>query len=126
MKFYATINRQRLVEIEANTLEEAEEQMQQGLHALLLDGLNPDWKTRITVSAVKGEAPIMRYYVQRISEQLFSVRERQAYRDKTGPNDRIVHDDFTDRESAHYYANAMNDLQRQLDERYGRWTKHAV
>src|SRR5579883_3221959 len=94
MKFYANISRQRLVEIEANTLEEANEQVQQGLKTILLDGLNPAWKTWMTVSAVKGESASMRYYVQRISEQLFYVRKRQAYRDEAGPDDRIVQPDI--------------------------------
>jgi hypothetical protein len=58
-----------------------------------------------------------RYYVQRLTDTCFLIRERQI---GTEPNaeDRIVRI-FTDREDAHAYAAVMNDVQCQLDQLSG-------
>jgi len=63
-----------------------------------------------------------RYYVQRLSEQVFLVRERLSADGGPGPNDRIVHS-FDIRHDAYAYADGMNEKQRKLDEQYGHWVQ---
>ena len=66
-----------------------------------------------------------RYYVQRLTEQVFLIRERMSAEGEPGPDDRIVrscdvcHD-------AYMYAKSMNEKQRKLDEQYGHWAQHAL
>jgi hypothetical protein len=55
-----------------------------------------------------------RYYVQRLTEQVFLIRERTSSDGASGPDDRIVrsfvfgHDDS--------YVDSMNEKQKKLDE----------
>ena len=56
-----------------------------------------------------------RYYVQRLTEQVFLVRERISADDKPGPEDRIVRS-FDIRHDAYVYADSVNERQRKLDE----------
>ncbi len=66
-----------------------------------------------------------RYYVQRLTEQVFVVRERLCADGKQGPNDRIVRS-FDVGHDAHMYVGKVNERQRELDEDYGHWTQHAI
>ncbi len=66
-----------------------------------------------------------RYYVQRLTEQVFLIRERVSADGEPGPNDRIVRS-FDMRHDAYMYADSVNDTQRKLDEQYGHWAQHAI
>jgi hypothetical protein len=66
-----------------------------------------------------------RYYVQRLTEQVFLIRERMSADREPGPDDRIVRS-FDVRHDAYMYAGSGNDRQRKLDEDYGHWTQHAI
>jgi hypothetical protein len=66
-----------------------------------------------------------RYYVQRLSEQVFLIRERMSADKEPGPDDQIIRS-FDIRFDAYTYADNANDLQRKLDERYGHWTQKAI
>ena len=66
-----------------------------------------------------------RYYVQRLTEQIFLVRERISADREPGPDDRIVRS-FDIRHDAYMYADGMNDAQRKLDEQHGRSTQNAI
>ena len=66
-----------------------------------------------------------RYYVQRLTEQVFLVRERLSADGEPGPGDRIVRA-FDFRHDAYLYAESVNDRQRKLDERYGHWMQDAI
>ena len=66
-----------------------------------------------------------RYYVQRLTEQVFLVRECQSADGKPGSNDRIVRS-FDIRHDAYMYADSVNDKQRKLDEHYGHWAQSAI
>ncbi len=66
-----------------------------------------------------------RYYVQRLTEQVFLIRERASSEEEAGPDDRIVRS-FNVRHDAYIYAESMNEKQRKLDEQYGRWVQHAL
>ena len=66
-----------------------------------------------------------RYYVQRLTEQVFLIRERISADGEPGPNDRLVRS-FDVRHDAYMYADSMNDIQRKLDEHYGHWAQHAI
>ncbi len=68
---------------------------------------------------------IDRYYIQRMSETHFVVREHKTDSVEVGPDDPVIRDEISTREDANCYARAMNELQRRLDLEYGRWTKHA-
>ena len=65
------------------------------------------------------------YYVQRLTEQIFLVRERMSAEGAPGPDDRIVHS-FGISHDAYTYANNANTRQRELDEQYGHWKQSAV
>jgi hypothetical protein len=65
------------------------------------------------------------YYVQRLTEQIFLVRERMSAEGAPGPDDRIVHS-FGISHDAYTYANNANTRQRELDEQYGHWKQNAV
>ena len=64
-----------------------------------------------------------RYYLQKISQYHFLVRELQGK--ESGEEDRIVKQ-FEYLEDASDYADAINVVQRNLDEKYGRWICNAV
>ena len=66
-----------------------------------------------------------RYYVQRLTEQVFLVRERTSSAEEAAPDDRIVRS-FDVRHDATIYAESMNEKQRKLDEQYGHWAQHAL
>jgi hypothetical protein len=65
------------------------------------------------------------YYVQRLTEQIFLVRERISAEGAPGPDDRIVRS-FGISHDAYMYANNANTRQRELDEQYGHWKQNAV
>jgi hypothetical protein len=56
-----------------------------------------------------------RYYVQRLTEQIFLIRERICADGKPGPDDRIVRS-FDVRNDAYLYVDRVNERQRKLDE----------
>ena len=66
-----------------------------------------------------------RYYVQRLTEQVFVIRERLSTDGETGSNDRIVRS-FDIRQDAYMYADSVNERQRKLDEDHGHWAQHAI
>jgi hypothetical protein len=66
-----------------------------------------------------------RYYVQRLTEQIFLVRERMSADKEPGPDDRIVRS-FDVRHDAYMYADSVNNKQKELDEQLGRREQHAL
>lgn len=66
-----------------------------------------------------------RYYIQRLTEQVFLIRERMSAEGGPGPNDPIVRS-FDIRHDAYLYVGSMNERQRKLDEHYGHWAQHAI
>ena len=66
-----------------------------------------------------------RYYVQRLTEQVFLIRERMSAEGGPGADDRIVRS-FDVRHDAYVYAESMNERQKELDEQYGHWAQHAL
>jgi len=64
-----------------------------------------------------------RYYVQRLSEQIFLIRERMSADGKPGPDDRIVRS-FDVRNDAYLYVDSVNERQRKLDEHDGHWAQN--
>ncbi|GAC1349259.1 MAG: hypothetical protein PVSMB5_25860 [Ktedonobacteraceae bacterium] len=56
-----------------------------------------------------------RYYVQRLTEQVYVIRERLSVNTAPGPDDRIVRS-FDFRHDAYVYADSVNEKQRKLDE----------
>jgi len=66
-----------------------------------------------------------RYYVQRLTEQIFLVRERVSADKEPGSDDRIVRS-FDIRHDAYMYADGMNDAQRKLEEQHGRRAQNAI
>lgn len=66
-----------------------------------------------------------RYYVQRLTEQVFLVRERTSSEGEARADDRIVRS-FDVRHDANLYVESMNEQQRMLDEQYGHWAQHAL
>ena len=56
-----------------------------------------------------------RYYVQRLTEQVFVIRERLSADGEPGPDDRIVRS-FDVRHDALIFADSVNERQRKLDE----------
>lgn len=56
-----------------------------------------------------------RYYVQRLTEQVFLVRERLSAGRASGPDDRIVRS-FAFRDDAYKCTDDLNEKQRELDE----------
>ena len=59
-----------------------------------------------------------RYYVQRLTEQVFLIRERKTVDEEPGPDDRIVRS-FVFRHDAYRYVDSMNEKQKKLDEHHG-------
>jgi hypothetical protein len=66
-----------------------------------------------------------RYYVQRLTEQVFLIRERMSADGAPGPDDRIVRS-FDIRHDAYVYAGTVNDKQKKLDEQYGHWAQKVI
>ena len=66
-----------------------------------------------------------RYYVQRLTEQIFLIRERTSADGEPGPDDRIVRS-FDVRHDAYMYADSVNNKQKKLDEHLGRQEQHAL
>jgi hypothetical protein len=66
-----------------------------------------------------------RYYVQRLTEQIFLVRERTSADGEPGPDDRIVRS-FDIRHDAYMYADSENNKQKKLDEHLGQQEQHAL
>jgi len=64
-------------------------------------------------SRVIGE----RYYVQRLTEQVFLIRERMSADGESGPDDPIVRS-FVFRHDAYMYVDTMNEKQKNLDEHH--------
>ena len=64
-----------------------------------------------------------RYYVQRLTEQVYLIRECKSTAGEPGPDDPIVRS-FNVRLDADMYANRVNDQQRKLDAQYGHWVQH--
>ena len=62
------------------------------------------------------------YYVQRLTEQVFVIRERLSTDGEPGSNDPIVRS-FDVRQDAYMYADSVNDKQRKLDEHFGHWAQ---
>ena len=58
-----------------------------------------------------------RYYVQRLTEQVFLIRERQSSDGESGSDDRIVRS-FVFRHDAYMYVDTMNEKQKKLDEHH--------
>jgi hypothetical protein len=56
-----------------------------------------------------------RYYVQRLTEQVFLIRERTSADGESGPDDRIVRS-FVFRHDAYMYVDTMNEKQKNLGE----------
>ena len=128
MKFYIKVTCERELEIDTEDYESAVAAAHQQVSTLLPE--REQWKTTIEVSAVRDLGDD-RYYVYRQSPRLSLVRERQlqyqAGPDKPGSHatDPIIRS-FEYREDAHRYARTMNEVQRKLDQQYGRWAKHAI
>jgi len=59
-----------------------------------------------------------RYYLQRLTEQVFLVRERLSVNGEAGPDDRIVRS-FAFREDALKCAAGLNEKQNEPDEHDG-------
>ena len=55
-----------------------------------------------------------RYYVQRLTEQVFLIRESESSDGESGPDDRIVRS-FVFRHDAYMYVDTMNEKQKNLD-----------
>ncbi len=74
-----------------------------------------------------GDITIMedRYYVQRLTEQVFLIRERKSADEGPGPDDRIVRS-FVFRHDAYMYADTVNKKQKKLDEHHGYWAQPAI
>jgi hypothetical protein len=66
-----------------------------------------------------------RYYVQRLTEQVFLIRERTSADGEPGPDDRIVRS-FVFRYDAYRYVDSMNRQQKKLDEHHGHRAQPAI
>ena len=65
------------------------------------------------------------YYVQRLTEQIFLIRESTSGDGEPGPDDRIVRS-FSVRHDAYMYADSVNNKQKKLDEHLDRQEQHAL
>jgi hypothetical protein len=75
------------------------------------------------LGSVAGVAMIVdRYYVQRLTEQVFVIRERLSAHGEPGSHDRIVRS-FDIRQDAYMFVDSVNDKQRNLDEHFGHWAQ---
>jgi len=78
------------------------------------------------LDSVGGVAMIVdRYYVQRLTQQVFVIRERLSTDEEAGSNDRIVRS-FDILQDAYMYADSVNDKQRKLDEHFGHWAQSPI
>ncbi len=66
-----------------------------------------------------------RYYVQRLTEQVFLIRERTSAEEEPGPDDRIVRS-FDVRQDAYMFVDTVNEKQKKLDEHHGHWAQTAI
>ncbi|MBO0781194.1 MAG: hypothetical protein J2P37_20430 [Ktedonobacteraceae bacterium] len=66
-----------------------------------------------------------RYYIQRLTEQVFLIRERLFASEGPKPTDRHVRS-FDNYHDASQYVSSANELQRELDAQHGHWTQHAI
>ena len=66
-----------------------------------------------------------RYYVQRLTEQVFLIRERKSAEEGPGPDDRIVRS-FVFRHDAYMYADTVNKKQKELDEHHDHWVQQVI
>jgi hypothetical protein len=66
-----------------------------------------------------------RYYVQRLTEQVFLIRERTSAGGESGPDDRIVRS-FSFRHDAYRYVDTLNEQQKKLDEDHGHQAQPAM
>ena len=66
-----------------------------------------------------------RYYVQRLTEQIFLIRECTSADGEPGPDDRIVRS-FSIRHDAYMYVDSVNIKQKKLDEHQGRRERYAL
>ena len=58
-----------------------------------------------------------RYYVQRLTEQVFLIRERTSADGDPGPDDRIVKS-FVFRQDAYMFVDTVNEKQKKLYEHH--------
>jgi hypothetical protein len=73
--------------------------------------LKPLWRGNIGDNMTMKD----RYYVQRLTEQVFVIRERISAEKEPGPDDRLVRA-FDIRHDADIYVDDANNKQRKLDE----------
>ena len=66
-----------------------------------------------------------RYYVQRLTEQIFLIRESMSADGEPGPDDRIVRS-FSVRHDAYIYADSLNNKPKEHVEHLGRKEQHAL
>ena len=66
-----------------------------------------------------------RYYVQRLTEQVFLIRERTSAEKEPGPDDHIVRS-FVFRHDAYIYADTVNEKQKELDEHHDHWVQQVI
>lgn len=65
------------------------------------------------------------YYVQRLTEEIFLIRECMAADGEPGPDDRIVRS-FSVRHDAYMHADSLNNKPKEPDEHVGRWGDHTL
>jgi hypothetical protein len=91
------------------------------------------YRDRLEQEAINStpSLPTDRYYVQRLTPTEYRVRERMK-EGLNGPHDPSV-EVFKNRRNeasiyytAYSFAGRMNEQQRELDERYGHWVRHAI
>jgi hypothetical protein len=71
-------------------------------------------KSATSNKQIRGSGTIGdRYYVQRLTEQVFLIRECESSDGETGPDDRIVRS-FVFRHDAYVYVDTMNEKQKKL------------
>ena len=66
-----------------------------------------------------------RYYVQRLTEEVFLIRERKSAEEEPGPDDRIVRS-FVIRHDAYMYADTVNNKQKKLVEHHSHRAQPAI
>jgi hypothetical protein len=66
-----------------------------------------------------------RYYVQRLTDQIFLIRECTSADGEPGPDDPIVRS-FSIRHDAYMYADSVNKKQKELDAHLGQKEQHAL
>ncbi len=78
--------------------------------------MNKHKLSKSPVSENSGRSTVTeeRYYVQRITEQVFVIRERASDDKRPGPADHIVKS-FDTRHDAYTHLDLLNEKQRKLD-----------